>query len=463
MNVALTLVFLGLLVFLSHLFTSIYTKKRIPDVLLLIIIGLIIGPVLHLVDAERFGVGGSIFVAITLLVILFESGTSLSFEVLSSSWRYTLNLTIYGFFAAMIITAAIAMCFGMDIFTALMLGAILGGTSSAVVVPLVKNIQIGEQTRTVLILESAATDVLCIVFALAFMQAIKMGEINIGKIIGDVLSSFVLAGILGFVGAILWSNLITSIRKLQNSIFTTPAFVFVIYGIAELLGYSGAIAALVFGISMANIETVRNPFLLKLMGGQGHKLNETEQVFFGEIVFLLKTIFFVYIGISIQFNDVISLLVGLIITLALFAGRMIVARIAVPKKVSVFDKSITSMMIPKGLAAAVLASMPVAMGIEGGEFVRNVTYAVILFSITLLSIMILLVDKVNWVRVAYAKLYGRSVEDMDQHIKDIASSIFTKDFQIRGTADDDVLDSTPAKAIKKLRRKEKEAKKKEEA
>ncbi|MDE5559575.1 MAG: cation:proton antiporter, partial [Bacteroidales bacterium] len=245
MNTALSIVFLGLLVFLAHFFAAIYTRRNIPDVLLLMIIGLLLGPVLHWVSPDSFGVGGSVFVAVTLVVILFESGTSLTLDVLQSSWKQTVTLSFAGFFVAMVLTAGIGMLFGMDILTSLLLGAILGGTSSAVVIPLVKNLQLGEESRTVLILESAATDVLCIVFALAFLEGLRSGNVNVGGVVGNVLSSFVLAGLLGFAGAVLWSRLITSMRKLQNSIFPTPAFVFIIYGVAEILGYSGAIAALV--------------------------------------------------------------------------------------------------------------------------------------------------------------------------------------------------------------------------
>ncbi|MDE5559267.1 MAG: cation:proton antiporter, partial [Bacteroidales bacterium] len=205
---------------------------------------------------------------------------------------------------------------------------------------------------------------------------------------------------------VLWSRLIPSMRKLQNSIFTTPAFVFIIYGVAEILGYSGAIAALVFGISMANIDTIHNPLLLRIMGGKGHQLNRTEKIFFGEIVFLLKTIFFVYIGMSMEFNDVKSLLAGLAITFVLFAGRIVLTRFVMPKSAPIFDKTITSIMIPKGLAAAVLAGIPLAAGVSGGEFIRNTTYAVILFSILWVSIMILLVDKWPAMRRFYFLLYG---------------------------------------------------------
>lgn len=424
MNVDLTLVFLGLLVFSAHLFASLYNRKKIPDVLFLIIIGLILGPALSLVDASSLGVSGPVFVAVTLVVILFEGGTTLSFNVMQSAWKSTMSLTMTCFFLSMALVAAIGCLFGLPLLAGLILGAILGGTSSAVVIPLVRMLDMGEESRTVLVLESAATDVLCIVFTLAFMHAMEMGNFHVGPIVGDILSSFVLAGLLGFASALVWSRIITGIRKLQNSIFTTPAFVFVIYGVANLLGYSGAIAALVFGMTMANIDSIKNRFLLKVMGGQGHRLNKTEMVFFGEIVFLLKTFFFVYIGISIEFHDWKSILAGLIITFVLFAGRIVEARFFSPKKASSFDKTIISMMVPKGLAAAVLAGLPLEAGLPGGEFIKNVTYSVVLFSITWVSLLILLVDKSPAMRHAFEKILGGKMDSGD--------SIFMHDMERNG-------------------------------
>lgn len=456
MNVDLTLVFLGLLVFSAHVFASLYNRKKIPDVLLLIIIGLILGPLFGWVSPSSLGMSGPVFVAVTLVVILFEGGTSLSFNVLQSAWKSTMNLTLSCFVLSMGLVALVGWLFGLSPLSALTLGSILGGTSSAVVIPLMRMLDVSEESRTVLVLESAATDVLCIVFTLAFMDAMKIGHLQVGNVVGNILSSFILAGLFGFAGALVWSRIITSIRKLQNSIFTTPAFVFVIYGVTNFLGWSGAIAAMVFGITMANIDTIKNRVLLRIMGGHGHKLNKTEMVFFGELVFLLKTLFFVYIGISIEFSDWKTLLVGLIITFVLFFGRILVARFFSPKTATPFDKTVISMMIPKGLAAAVLASMPLELGLAGGEFIKNVTYATILFSIMWVSLMILLVDKSRTVRHIFAKLLG-SGDSVD-------NSIFVNDVERNASEEENEMDDrTPFSFISRMEARREKMKKKEEA
>ena len=94
------LIFLGLLVFSAHLFSMIFSKKKIPDVLLLLIIGVLIGPVLNLVTPEDFGSMGSVFTSVTLVVILFEGGTGISISDLKESWRSTIKLTASSFLSA---------------------------------------------------------------------------------------------------------------------------------------------------------------------------------------------------------------------------------------------------------------------------------------------------------------------------------------------------------------------------
>ena len=297
-NTGLVIAFIGLLIFAAHLFTEIFSRKRIPDVLLLMIIGLILGPIFGLVKPEDLGSVASVFTTITLVIILFQSGTELNFNTLLNSIRGTAKLTLINFFVTMIVVALLGLIvFGTDHFlTSLMLGAILGGTSSAVVIPMVSQLKISQKGGTILILESAFSDVLCIVFAWAYLQAIQTGgTMNVGKVLGDIISSFILATVIGVISAILWSFVLERVRHVKNSILTTPAFVFIVYGFNEWLGFSGAIAALAFGIGMANIDSMYNSSVIMkrlFKNGEPAKLNDTEKQLFSEVVFLLKTFFF---------------------------------------------------------------------------------------------------------------------------------------------------------------------------
>ena len=59
-------------------------------------------------------------------------------------------------------------------------------------------------------------------------------------------------------------------------------------------------------------------------------------------------------------------------------------------------------MVPKGLAAAVLAGIPMQQGVVGGELVRDLTYAVVLISIVTASVLIPMISTND----SFASIYG---------------------------------------------------------
>jgi NhaP-type Na+/H+ or K+/H+ antiporter len=125
----------------------------------------------------------------------------------------------------------------------------------------------------------------------------------------------------------------------------------------------------------------------------------TEKSFFKEFVFILKTYFFVYIGICIPFTNTTALAYGAIIAAALFVVRFILVLI-VGKNNTPVDRLTVSIMIPKGLVSAVLASVPEQVNnaagytvIPGAVTIKYVTYSIIFCSIIICSILVLFTSK----------------------------------------------------------------------
>ena len=394
MPTALTIVFVGITIFLSHWFASLFARLKIPDVLWLFTIGILLGPVFKVVNPQSFGAVGPVFTTITLVFILFESGIDQRLEPLINSLGGTAKITFYNFVATCIVAGGIAY-FNTDLglVRSLMLGSIVGGTSSAVVTTLVKAFQMTEKTRTILVLESAFSDVFTLAIPLTLMTAYQIGQFDVGYMAGQMIAAFILAALLGVSGAFIWSILLNRMRTLQNTVFTTPAFVFIIYGIVELLNYSGPIAALAFGITLGNIDVLGPPILRNVISRTPISLNNNEKAFFSEAVFLLRTFFFVYIGISVRLENWWYMLLGGIITGALFLVRILVVRISVPRTTPLKDAAFMAVMIPKGLGAAVLASLPFQKGIPGGEIIQSVVFSIILSTTFLTTILSFLTDK----------------------------------------------------------------------
>ena len=121
----------------------------------------------------------------------------------------------------------------------------------------------------------------------------------------------------------------------------------------------------------------------------------------------MKTFFFVYVGISIKFDNLISLLIGLGISFLLLILRIPVVRVSLHsdiKNISNKDRAFLSMMIPRGLAAAVLATMISQSALPGSERVSNIVFSVIFFSIIFTSVLVPLLEKSKEFRNFYIKL-----------------------------------------------------------
>ena len=403
-DVAPVVAFVGILVFLAHFFTGVFKRTRIPDVLLLTIIGICVGPVLGLVTPAHFGAVGPIFTTITLVIILFESGLALKLSNLRSALGGAITLAPLSYFLTMVVVAGLALWLtDLEIMPAFILGAIAGSTSEAVVIPLVRQLKMREENETLLSVESSVNDVLSIVITVALVEAYSLGEFKIAAISSDLVASFLVAIVFGIIGAFIWSLLLNKIHAIKNAAFTTPAFIFVIFGIVEILGFSGAIAALAFGITLGNVQSIRFPPISKKpLSREPVSLTETERIFFSEFAFLLKTFFFVYLGISLELMSGWLFVLGLIMTVLIFAVRIAAVKASASKSIPTRDVSLMAIMVPKGLAAVVLASIPLQNEVVGGDLIRNLTYGIVLFSIIGTSILVLLLEKTK-----AANIYGR--------------------------------------------------------
>ena len=402
---------IGLVVFFAHFLSIQFRKTNIPDVLVLMFLGILIGPVLGIVLPEYFGKVGSVVATIALVVILFESGTSLNLSVLGDSMGATGKLT----FTCFVLTAAIVVLTSMyvlhlSLIASALLGIILAGTSSAVVIPIVNSLQLGQKASTVLVLESALTDVLCIVGVFALLQVATQGGVDPGKLIGSVMAALMFAAIIGIFGGLGWMLVLSKVRGFPNTISSTLAFVFIVYGVTESLGFSGAIAALSLGVALNNAKQLGFTKIKLLAKQEITPLTEMDLTFYREAVFLLKTYFFVYLGISIHFRSADLAITALIMVLLIFAMRLVLSRfIYSNQEFSLRDTAISSMMAPKGLAAAVLATVPMQFGVEGAEIIRDTTYMVVLVSISFCALLVILYP-LPWVKAFYAAVLGKPVK-----------------------------------------------------
>ncbi len=394
----------GLFVFVAHLLELIFEKTRIPDILLMMVIGVIAGPaVTGLVNLAAFGRVGEFLSSVTLVVILTESGISLNIRTLLAQAGRAVPFALISMAGAV---AGMAWVFaelvGLDMWTAILGAFILGGTSSAVVIPMVKGLKASDETTTILTIESALTDVLCIIGTVGITAALAQGAgVVPGSLVGNAAYSLVGASVLGLAMGFVWALILSIFERMKNAMFTTLAFALVIYGFAETLGLSGAIAALAFGITLGNLPDSASLRVGKRSDGTERNIrirnvNRTERKLYAQVVFLLKSFFFFYLGLNVTLDAFATGLgvAALVLALVPFIPRIPAVLLFMSSKTTNRREALLSWaLVPRGLAAAVLAQLPIQAGLEHAPALASTVAMMVFISILLVAIFVFLIER----------------------------------------------------------------------
>lgn len=403
---------IGLMVFLAHFFAALFARTRVPDVLLLMLVGIALGPVGHLLTPADFGKVGAVLSNLAFVIILFESGLTLDIGVLQSAVGTTLRLSLSTAALTFASATVAGLASGLPLLQSTLLGSILAATATSVVIPMVKSLRVGGTVGTVLVLEAALTDVLCIVATNSLIGVATMGKLEPLRMVGNILSALVFAAVLGVLAGAVWLALLGRVRRFDNSMFTTVAWALMVFGVADELGFSGAVAVVALGATLTNKERFRITELPGLRGRQIAELDDADFAFFGELLFLLKTFFFLYLGLSMRMPSLQNLGWALVILLPLYIGRHALVRLFVPRTVPASHATVATVMVPKGLAAAVLASLPLQAGVAHGEALQELGYLVVMLSIFLTAVAVPL-QSLGPIAALYRRLFDDFAESED--------------------------------------------------
>ncbi len=77
---------------------------------------------------------------------------------------------------------------------------------------------------------------------------------------------------------------------------------------------------------------------------------------------------------------------GVVAAVLIYLGRIIVTKTTLTNRFSLLDRKVTSVMIPRGLAAAVLATFPITLGLPNGGVYPQIIFFVIMGSVIITTI-----------------------------------------------------------------------------
>ncbi|MGV8078959.1 MAG: cation:proton antiporter [Syntrophales bacterium] len=393
MEVVLLFFIAGAIILVGFLGNVAFEKFKIPDVLVLLGIGVVLGPVFNLIDHRLLSSFAESFGMFALIVILFEGGMDVKIRTLIQTFRSATLLVLVSFFlTAGAITACLYQFVAWPLLPSLLLGTILGCTSAAIVVPVVAKMSLKEEVKTILTIESAMSDVLAVVLAVSLIEFARFESIGIERPLRAIASSFSIAIVLGTVAGLFWNKVLLVLGDRKYSYMVTLGVVLVVTATVDFLGGSGPIAILLFGIVLGNCGEI--PFL----SGPAAcgVIEETIKFFHGEVTFFIRTFFFVYIGMLMTPAVLSPRYLGISVALFVIIAAMRYLSVEFVERRSgrdPADRRALFFMHPRGLASAVLASLPVSAGVQGSEDFIVYTVSVIVLSNILMTAGVFRMEK----------------------------------------------------------------------
>ncbi len=371
----------AIIIFLGIAGEVFFKKTGIPDIAFLMILGVIIGPILGIIPTSTVIEIVPYFAAVALILIMFDGGLNLDIRNVIKTAHYALFLSVFGFFVS-IVSVALIMFYGLGwgLVESILLGTMVGGSSSIIVFGLVQRLPISDQTKSMLSLESAITDILVTITAFVLIEMLVSGIFDPTLAITSFAKSVGVGLVLGFVIGIPWAYVTTKIQNVQRSYLLTIGILFVIFFAEKSLGGTGALAPLIFGLMLGNKQILSRYLKFKLpkisLDDPTHR----------QLTFLLRSFFFVFVGLLATLGRIDFILFGVIAAILIYVTRIPIVKISLRKKFSVVDKKITIAMIPRGLAAAVMATIPLTVGLQNAEYYPQIVFVIILSSVIITTI-----------------------------------------------------------------------------
>ncbi len=372
---------LAAIVFAGILAQWLAWRLRIPSILLLLIFGLLIGPILGFVNPDEL-FGDTLFslVSLSVGIILFEGGLGLRFKDLPGIKRVVRNLISVGALITWAIsTAAAYFILGLDMQLSLILGAILIVSGPTVILPLLRDIRPVGQVGSILRWEGILIDPIGATLALLVFGMVLQTNVRAatGEAIMNLLQIAIIGAALGWAGAWMLAYLLKRYLipdHLQNA-FTLMAVIVVFAASNMLAPESGLLATTIMGMVLANQNAISIKHIIEFKEDLG---------------VLLTSSIFVLLSARLQIGDILGLGWQSLVFLAvlIFIARPLSVWFStLGSTLKSSEKVFLAWMAPRGIVAASVASIFAIelahVGYPNADILVSLTFFVIIGTVVI--------------------------------------------------------------------------------
>jgi len=369
---------------------AVSRKILLPSVIMLMILGIIFGPILNLFPYDFLIAAIPYIAPLTLVFISFEAGMGMDvYKVIHQSRRAAL-LSILGFFLSMIAVGSL-LRFALNIrwAYALLMASAWSGMNTAIVNAVCKYLRVKEETYVTLTMISLVDDPIVLITTLTILNYILLGGMGSRDILfiltANICTSIFLGAILGLV----WLNVLYFFRKGEYTYTFTLAAILFVYSLTEILGGTGVIAIFLFGLVIGNYGSIVKALKLKISVNELAQLKSLTEKFHSEVTFMIRSFFFTFIGLIYVFTGVFALFLGLACSAVLHLTKYVAAKIGTFRSPMASDLPVMGFIVGQGAASAAMSTLPL---------VYNLPYAA---AFTSLALNIILINNITSITLPY--------------------------------------------------------------
>lgn len=373
----------AILIFSSILISKTGYKFGIPTLLLFLLVGMGFGSdglglqFDNASDAQFIGM-------MALSIILFTGGMDTKLKDIRPVLAQGILLSTIGVLLTTLLTGGFIFYLSqwtstnisMSFLTCLLLAATMSSTDSASVFNLLRsqNMNLKENLRPMLELESGSNDPMAYMLTIALIQVVASGsELDMALIAKDLLVQFLFGGVIGFAFGQFAVWLINKINLSNGSLYPILllSLIFITFTTTDLLKGNGYLAVYIAGVVAGNTRLAFRKEINTFMNG---------------LTWLFQIVMFLSLGLLVNPHEMIEV-AGIALLIGLFM-------IVIARPVSVFAcllpfrkmtnraRLFVSWVGLRGAVPIIFATYPVVAGIPDSNQLFN-----IVFFITLLSLI----------------------------------------------------------------------------
>ena len=361
---------ISIIMIIGYMARALFNRTKIPEVLILMLIGIILVPIGHLLP-DNYVIAlrsiAQLFGALALIIIMYDGGRKMD---LAGSLRSGDGVAL-GVLDVLIPTVAIAylmnLLFGWPIVYGALLGAIFGSTSSAIIIPVLRRFKVPGNIYNALVMETAMNSVIAITVFTVLLATVTGQSFSPSGLVLYVADYISVAISIGIIAGFLWLLVLSKI-KTANEYLAAISIAILLYGVVTLLDGAAIISVLIFAIMVGNYGSISR--LIKLKINISNEAKHQEEVVGKSLEFLIRTFFFVFIGmiavLSYQYVEYAILIVAALV-ITRYAEVKLVLRKSKPYQ------SLALSFLQRGTVVAVLATLLYSIGV-GADYFNQIFY-----------------------------------------------------------------------------------------